>query len=80
MADTVPDLLLWLPCCGRATLVCCAWQDVKKQVDTAIEEVKAAPPPGLEMLWEHVYNTNTAGTLRGIDASIQMPVIPSAAK
>ena len=53
---------------------------MKKQVDTAIEEVKAANPPGLEMLWEHVYNTNTAGTLRGIDASIQMPVIPSVAK
>ncbi|GAB4815170.1 hypothetical protein N2152v2_002216 [Parachlorella kessleri] len=55
-------------------------KDVKKQVDTAIEEVKAAAPPKNEMLWEHVYNTNTAGTLRGIDASIQMPVIPSAAK
>ena len=53
-------------------------QDIKREVDTAIEEVKAASVPPLELVWEHVYATPTAGVLRGVDALTAKPVVPNA--
>jgi hypothetical protein len=39
-----------------------------------VEAAKAAAVPPMEMMWEHVYATPTAGELRGVEASLLMPV------
>lgn len=47
---------------------------IKKEIDTAVEESKAAATPPMEAMWQHVYATPTDGALRGVDSTVLMPM------
>lgn len=44
-------------------------KEVKKEIDTAIEESRAAPEPGMDVLWKDVYADAKGIEMRGIDST-----------
>lgn len=49
-------------------------QDVKKEVDSAIEKAKAADIPDLSTIWADVYADGLAMKLRGVDQSVMQTI------
>lgn len=48
-------------------------QEVKKEVDNAVEEAKASPAPALAEMWTHVYK-NPVGDVRNVEGDrVRLP-------
>lgn len=47
-------------------------KEIKREIDTAIEESKAADVPPLDMLWSHVYANSEGIKVRGVDSATQI--------
>ena len=47
-------------------------QDVKKEIDAAVEKAKNSPIPPDDALWKNIYKDTLGGKMKGLDSSVKI--------